>query len=332
MNDLSLRLLRAFTTLATEGQFRKAAEKFNVSQSAFSQMISRLEEQLDVRLIDRDSRNMSLTPEGELLLPLAEQLQGNADALFRKLRDHSAHRQGKVAVSALPALTMDWMPSVMAKFRDASPGTQVQLFDVSELDKSWQMLRDRQVDFVLHPTLGHSDEFESIPLFEERFFLVCQPDHPLTQRKRLWLKDLAGQPYIQLEPAGSLGKILNPLLAAVPIADTGLAMQHHNSIAGLIANGFGISVAPGFSTLHYRLCGLSTVPLQDIQLRRRFVVLKRRGETPLPVVTLLLKLIAQNPPSHALPFRGARLAASGRPQAPRKGKPRRKDQARKLSR
>lgn len=302
MNDLSLRLLRAFTTLAAEGQFRKAAEKFNVSQSAFSQMIARLEEQVGARLVDRDSRNMSLTPEGELLLPLAQQMHSDADTLVRRLHDHAQHKQGNLAVSALPALTMDWLPAVMAKFRRLSPQTRVRLFDIPQLGRSWRMLRDRQVDFVLHPTLGHSDEFESTPLFEERFFLVCQPGHPLTQRKRIWLKDLEGVPYIHLEPGGSLGMILNPLLEKVRIADTGLAMEYHNSIAGLIANGFGVTVAPGFSTLHYRLYGLAAVPLQDVRLRRKFVVLKRRGEVPLPAVRMLLNLIADNPPTHALPI------------------------------
>lgn len=319
MHDLSLRLLRAFSTLASEGQFRKAAEKFHVSQSAFSQMISKLEEQVGVRLVDRDSRNMALTPEGELLLPLAEDMHANADALVRRLKDHLQHKQGHVAFSALPALTMDWMPSIMAKFRRASPDTRVRMFDVAELDRSWRMLREREVDFVLVPNVSHSEEFESTPLFEERFFLVCQPGHLLTQRKRLLLKDLADQPYIYLEPAGSLGQILNPLLARVPLGDTGLAMTYHNSIAGLISNGFGVTVVPGFSTLHYRLCGLAAVPLHDSQLRRRFVALKRRGETLLSAASLLLELIAENPPVHALPYRArpARPDANARSRAGR---------------
>ena len=58
MNNISLRLLRAFTTLAAEGQLRKAAEKFSVSGSAFSQMIARLEEQVGVKLVDRHSRKI----------------------------------------------------------------------------------------------------------------------------------------------------------------------------------------------------------------------------------------------------------------------------------
>jgi LysR family transcriptional regulator, carnitine catabolism transcriptional activator len=305
MNDLSLRLLRAFTTLAAEGQFRKAAEKFNVSQSAFSQMIARLEDQVGAHLVARDSRNVSLTREGELLLPLAEQMQADADLLVRRLRDHAQHRRGNLAISALPTLAMEWLPAVMAKFREASPGTRVRLFDFPQLDRSWQMLRARQVDLVVYPTLGHSDEFESTALFDESYFLVCPPDHPLLTRKRLWLKDLKDQPYISFQPSGSLGKILNPMLAKVRLQDTGLAMDYHTSIAGLIANGFGVTVVPGLSTLHYRRSGLASVPLQDAGLRRRFVAMKRRGEALSPAAAELLELIVANPPAGTLPVKKA---------------------------
>lgn len=310
MNDLSLRLLRAFATLAVEGQFRRAAEKFHVSQSAFSQMIAKLEEQVGVQLVVRDSRNMTLTPEGELLVPLAEEMHASADAIVRKLKDHAQGAQGSVTFGALPALTMDWIPSIMAKYRRAAPHVRVRLLDSGDLDSNWRLLREHQVDFLLHPNISHTDEFESTPLFEERFFLICQPGHPLTQRKRVLLKDLAGEPYIRLEPSGSLAYILDPLLAQVALANTGLAMGYHNSIAGLISNGFGITVVPGFSTLHYRLCGLTAVPLQDAQLRRRFVVLKRRGEAQPEVVVSLLKLIADSPPPHALPYRAPKVQAA----------------------
>ncbi|HSH90782.1 MAG TPA: LysR family transcriptional regulator [Ramlibacter sp.] len=312
MNDLSLRLLRAFTTLAAERQFRKAAEKFNVSQSAFSQMISRLEEQVGVPLVDRDSRNMSLTPEGELLLPLAEKMQGDADALLRKLRDSVQHKQGDIAISALPTLTMAWLPTILANFRELSPATRVRLFDFPQLEKSWEMLRARHVDFVVHAAFGHSDEFESIPLFEECFYIMCRSDHPLARRKRVWLKDLEGEPYIHFQPSGSLGKILNPMLAKVRIAETGLAMDFHTSIASLISNGFGVSAVPGLSTWHYRDYGLVALPLHDTTLRRTFAVMKRRGEVPMEAAATLLDLIISNPPPGALPVRDERAASRAR--------------------
>lgn len=232
MNDLSLRLLRAFTTLAREGQFRKAADKFNVSQSAFSQMIARLEGQVGARLVDRTSRNMSMTAQGELLLPMAEQLERHIDAVFRKLREHADYREANIALTAIPALTAGWLPGIMAEFRAVSPQTRVRLFDTPQLEARLQMLRDATVDFIIHPAAGHSDEFESLPLFDEHFFLVCPETHPLAQRKRLALKDLAGCNYIHLSPAGSVGRILHPLLEKVPIRESDLASSITPALPG----------------------------------------------------------------------------------------------------
>ena len=315
MNDLSLRLLRAFTTLAGEGQFRRAAEKFNVSQSAFSQMIARLEEQVGMRLVDRDARKVTLTLEGELLFPLAEQMQSNADQLLRTLREHTQRKAGNVAVSVLPTLAIEWMPRMLGKLCEVMPGTRVSLFDFPQLERSWQMLRARQVDFVVHAAFGHSDEFESLPLFEEAYFLICRSDHALAARERVSLKDLAGAPYIRFHPTGSLGKVLNPALAKVATEDTGLAMDYHTSIAGLVVNGFGVTVVPGLSTAHYRREGLVAVRLQDAALRRPFAVMKRRGEALLPAAAKLLELLIANPPANTLLIKNKRTVARKRAPA-----------------
>ena len=306
MNNLSLRLLRAFTTLAREGQFRKAADQFNVSQSAFSQMIARLEDQVGARLVDRTSRNMSMTAQGELLLPMAEQLERHIDAVFRKLREHADYREANIALTAIPALTAGWLPGIMAEFRAVSPQTRVRLFDTPQLEARLQMLRDATVDFIIHPGAGQSDEFDSVPLFEEHFFLVCPESHPLAQRKRLALEDIAGCNYIHLSPAGSVGKILHPLLEKVAIRESGLALEYHASIAGLIANGFGVSVVPGFSTLHYRRARIAIIRLTDRALRRHFIVLKRRGDIPSRSAATLLAMISASPPAHAVKPKSAK--------------------------
>ena len=94
LNDFSGRLLGAFLTLADCGQFKLAAERSNVSQSAFSQMISRLERQLGTRLFDRDTRHVSLTPEGQALVPLARALATDVESMYGSLRDHAERRKG----------------------------------------------------------------------------------------------------------------------------------------------------------------------------------------------------------------------------------------------
>ncbi|MBK7469585.1 MAG: hypothetical protein IPI73_02050 [Betaproteobacteria bacterium] len=114
------------------------------------------------------------------------------------------------------------------------------------------------------------------------------------------LELLAGCNYIHLSPAGSVGRILHPLLEKVPIRESDLALEYHASIAGLIANGFGLSVVPGFSTLHYRRTGIAIVRLTDRALRRQFIVLKRRGDIPSRSAARLLGMISASPPAHAV--------------------------------
>jgi len=301
MNELSLRLLQAFTTLAREQQFRKAAEAFHVTQSALSQMIARLERQLGARLVDRTSRRMSMTAHGEALLPLAQQLEQQVELIIRRLRDLSDYRESNIALTAIPALTADWLPEVMARFRAANPGTRVVLHDTPDLEDSIRMLREGAVDFMIRPVVGHSDEFESMPLFEEQFFLVCPASHPLASRLGVKLRELKGCEYIRLSPAGSLARILDPLLAKVGIRDGAMKMQYHASIAALVAREFGLSVVPGFSTVYYERPGIVRIPVTDSQLRRRFQLVRRRGDVPSRSLARLVELMRQSPPSHTAP-------------------------------
>ncbi|MGE0799717.1 MAG: LysR family transcriptional regulator [Lautropia sp.] len=321
MNDISLRLLQAFVTLAREQQFRKAAEAFHVTQSALSQMIVRLEDQLGVKLVDRTSRRMSMTAHGEALLPLAQQLERQVELIFLRLRDLSDYREANIAFTAIPALTADWLPEIMARFRAARPATRLILHDTPDLDDSIRLLREGTVDFMVRPVVGHSDEFESTPLFEERFFLVCPTSNPLAQRRGVRLRELGDFEYIRLSPAGTLGKILDPLLVEAGIGDGGMKLQYHASIAALVAREFGVSVVPGFSTVYYERPGIARVPVTDPKLRRQFHVVRRRGDVSSRSLVLLLDMIRQNLPAHTVPM-GLAHSRGGRPPAARRQRPR----------
>jgi LysR family carnitine catabolism transcriptional activator len=306
LSNFSGRLLNAFLTLADCGQFKLAAERFNVSQSAFSQMISRLEEQLGVRLFDRDTRHVFLTPEGKMLVPAARALATDVESIFADLRDLAEKKKGKVSIAALPSLSADWLPKILADFRQQHPGVKLQLFDTIS-DPSLDLVRKGTVDFAINAFASDSQEFDTQLLFNEPYFFICLPDHPFACKKSVTLSALAGCNYIHSIRTGSLWRWIEPHTQGIEFNDTGFEVGHLSTLAGLIANGIGQSIVSGFTLFQFHRLGLSAVPISDPALLRPLQMVKRRGQSLSVAAKGLLDMIAANPPEHVLrnPSRGA---------------------------
>lgn len=299
LHQFSGRLLGAFLALTDTGQFKLAADRLNVSQSAFSQMIARLEAQLGVRLFDRDTRHVALTPEGQMLVPAARALVASIESMYADLRDHAEQRTGKVSVAALPSLAADWLPGILAEYRGSRPGIKLQLFDAAA-EPSLELVRRGAVDFAINAPATDTDEFDTKVLFYERYFLVCRTDHALAARKSIALKELKGCDYVHSLRTGSLWRWIEPHVQGIEFNDTGFEVSQLSTLAGLVANGLGVSIVPNFALFQFRRYGLATVPIRDRALYRPLMLVKRRGQTLSVAASALLDLIAANPPEHVL--------------------------------
>lgn len=294
--NLSGLLLNAFVTLAHCRQFTLAAQRCHMSQSAFSQAISRLEGQVGARLFDRNTRSVALTPEGELLLPVAQRVLEDLQAVMGDLRDHADRRKGKVAIAALPSLAAEWLPRVIAEFRALYPGVGLNLFDVV-LERTLSLVREGTVDLAINANVGLDEEFDTRPLFDDGFFLVCRPDHPLARRRSIRLEALSGLAYIHSIRSASMWQLLYPHLREVPLRDTGIEVSYLSTLAGLIANGLGVSVVTGVSLFNFTRVGLCFVRVDDDGLRYQVVIIKRRGRTPSVAARAMEDLIVQRTPA-----------------------------------
>ena len=101
---LDPRLLRAFTVLAEELHFGRAARRLHVAQPAVSQQLQRLEDQLGVRLFERSTQHVSLTAEGEAVLPYARQAVAAATAVERAAQEAAGSIEATLAVGLSPGV------------------------------------------------------------------------------------------------------------------------------------------------------------------------------------------------------------------------------------
>lgn len=275
-HNLTGRAIDAFLALEETRRFALAAKRCHVSPSTFSQMISRLEEQVGARLFDRDTRNVSLTPEGEVFSAGAHRIAAEIRASLAELMDRATHRRGRVAVAATPSLSADWLPRRLAEFRRAYPDIELRMHDVTT-ERCMEMVRRGEADFGLCAQPGPESEFDNVLLFQERYHLICPAADPLAGEKEVKLTSLKQRSFIHMVRTGTVRQQMMPLLATAQVSDSGMEVANFGSVAGLVAAGFGISIVPEHAV---RLChrqGLVAIPLQSPKAVRPVIMTRRKG-------------------------------------------------------
>jgi DNA-binding transcriptional LysR family regulator len=292
--NVSTRQVKAFLALAEHKNFTRAAGHCHLSQSAFSTLIRTLEDAISIRLFDRDTRKVELTPEGLLFLEGASRLLDDFSAALFNLGEHAARRRGRVTLAALPSLAAGWLPGVLAQFRAEFPGVEVSLAD--ELSESCvERVRSGRADFSLAAVRASAPELRTLPFCSDRFHLVCPIDHPLARRRRPSLADLAGEPFIHLARSSSVRQHIEAAMHPAQMNRV-MELEQLSTVAGMVRAGLGITVVPSLTLFHFKHADLAIRPLQAPGLKRDIFVIRRGDRSLSSAAQALLEfLVARKP-------------------------------------
>ena len=239
----SLASLRSFLLIAQRRSFTEVSRLQNVSQPALSRTIRLLEEQLDTRLFDRNSRNVVLTSSGEALLPIVERLTSDFDHAFSELTQTFAGHRGRVVVGALPSVAASNLPRAIASFCDCYPHVEVVLRD--QLSGAlFQQMQDRQIDFAV-TTLPEDLGFEFVPLFQDAMVLVVRAGSELDTGTVAQWSMVADHPFIVMAPNSSVREYTDVAIAAAGVSVRGrFECAQLATVGALIEAGLGITALP----------------------------------------------------------------------------------------
>lgn len=290
--NLTTRQLRGFVALAHERHFTRAAERCHMTQPAFSALIKQVEEELGLRLFDRSTRHVDLTPEGQQFLLGAERLLADFEQLREHMDNYADLRQGRVSVAALPSLAAGWLPPCLADYHQRYPGIRLELRDAL-LESCLDMVRHGQVDFGVAAQGADMSGVEKDFLYSERFFVVCRNDHALANHHELLLHQLNGYPRIQLARSSSVRQAIERVSEPVPPL---LEVEHLASVTGLVAAGLGISVVPEMTLFHFQRPDLVLIPLKDSTLHRTLYLVRRQGVALSSAAQEFYTLLLTHPP------------------------------------
>jgi DNA-binding transcriptional LysR family regulator len=244
---VELRHLRYFVTLAGELHFRRAAERLHIAQPALSQQIRQLEDEVQVKLLLRTTRQVQLTDAGRTFLPEARRILGDLDRATRLARLTGRGESGVLTIGCTEAAEISVLPRALAAFRKAAPGVTLAVESLTTSDQV-QALRDGRIQLgFLRLPCEDSALLAVERVWREPMLVVLPESHPLALRRRIPLTALADQPVISF-PRRLAPGFYDSLMGFCHRAGVTLRVvkevEHFQAQQTLIALGFGVALQP----------------------------------------------------------------------------------------
>jgi DNA-binding transcriptional LysR family regulator len=205
--------LEYLMALARERHFGRAAESAGVTQPTLSAGIKQLEEMLGVLLVQRGSRFIGFTPEGERTLDWARRIVGDSRAMRQEISALKHGLSGRLRIAAIPtALAM--VAAITTPFRARHPDVRFTILSQTSI-QILTLLENLEVDagitYLDNEPLGRVN---TVPLYQERYQLLTAPDAPLGDRDNVTWAEVAQVPLCLLTPDMQNRRIIEGFLRA----------------------------------------------------------------------------------------------------------------------
>ncbi len=283
--------LEAFVAIAERGSFLRAAAHLNLSQTALSHRMRKLEEDLGVQLFARTTRQITLTAQGQELLPKARRLLGELEAEVDALRGLAQARQERLAFGCLPTIAAYHLPRALSAFRERHPDMAVKIYDNSATEIA-QLVQTGAAEFGIGIVSVHTWDLDIAPLLKEPFVLLCRDSHPFAGLGSVNWSQLEGIPLIRISPqAGNRALIDDALGSRRETLNWRYEVQHVQTAASMVAEGIGLTVVPKLAMGIDGSPGLVALQLKNPSVTRTLGVITRRGHSLSGPAKLMLKLI-----------------------------------------
>ena len=183
--------LEAFVRIAEHGSFQRAAEALNLSQTALSHRLRKVEADLGTTLLIRSSREVSLTPAGQELLPDAQRLLKELGDRYAAVRVRGRNQARRVTFACVPTIAHAWMPPVLAAFAAEHDDAAVTLLDIP-VARIAEKVQSGGAEFGVTIVSAHLRDLRVHELFDEPYVLLVPVAHPLAARKAVSRAELDG--------------------------------------------------------------------------------------------------------------------------------------------
>ena len=251
---MDIRQLRYFCAIAEEGQISRAAQRLHIAQPPLSYQLKLLEEELGVKLVDRNTRSLSLTPAGHVFYQRAEQILGMLQAAASEVKDVEYGVNGILAIGSPPAIGNIYIPERIARFHKEYPYVRFQWRE-GHTFRILELLEADMIEFGIVRLPVPAGAYEQLPLLTESWLAVARQDDPVWHGKNaLELEELDGVPLIMMHRQSGIychDMVVDEMKAKGITPDIVCESDNISAILALVDKGIGMAILPE-STLTVR--------------------------------------------------------------------------------
>lgn len=191
MNTLKLKVLFKAIEL---GSLTRAGEALGYSQSAITQMMKSLEEDVGFSLLSKNNRGVELTAEGKSLLPLMRRIIDDEEAFFEEIAEIGGMHKGTLWVGSFVSTSVHWLPIVLKHFQDNYPDVRINIEEGGQ-DDLVARLQDRRIDVALLSDPGRRS-VRFIPIYKDPLVVAYSDKYDLNRYDRVGMEQIKDFPFL----------------------------------------------------------------------------------------------------------------------------------------
>lgn len=255
---MEIQQLYYYMELCKQKNFTEAGYACNMTQGALSKQIRKLENELGITLIRRNTRKFELSKEGEIFLSYAKKMTGTYEEMLKNVQKNQ-----EIKIGCMPVLAPYHFARLVADFRKEYPDIK---FVIDERIASEIQENSDRYDFLIlrENMMEDQEKFRFSPLYDDKLCAVLYEKHPLYGRDRLQLKELKNDVFIFPERgSGSYEVFYKSCEKAGFEPKIAFEFPQANTIMSFVSEGVGVTVT--FSTVYReaKCAGVKMIPLED---------------------------------------------------------------------
>ena len=255
---MEIQQLYYYMELCKQKNFTEAGYACNMTQGALSKQIRKLENELGITLIRRNTRKFELSKEGEIFLSYAKKMTGTYEEMLKNVQKNQ-----EIKIGCMPVLAPYHFARLVADFRKEYP--DIKLVIDERIASEIQENSDRYDFLILRENMMEDQKkFRFSPLYDDKLCAVLYEKHPLYGRDRLQLKELKDDVFIFPERgSGSYEVFYKSCEKAGFEPKIAFEFPQANTIMNFVSEGVGVTIT--FSTVYReaKCAGVKMIPLED---------------------------------------------------------------------